>query len=80
MGLGRKRWLTLFVGVVDVEQCEVVSINVSKPHLGLIRLLLGLCRPQEDLGHWGKVLMSGSDVLLGQWFIDHCTTDLTAWL
>lgn len=33
---------TLFEGVVDVEQGEVVSVDVGKPHLGLISRLLGL--------------------------------------
>ena len=34
--------LTLFVGMVHIQQGEVVSINVCKPHLGLICLLSGL--------------------------------------
>lgn len=34
--------LTLFEGMVDVEQRQVVSINVSKPHLGLVSRLLSL--------------------------------------
>lgn len=33
---------TLFEGVVNVEQGEVVSVDVGKPHLGLISRLLGL--------------------------------------
>lgn len=34
--------LTLFEGVVDVEQRQVVPVNVSKPHLGLVSRLLSL--------------------------------------
>lgn len=34
--------LTLFEGVVDVEQRQVVSVDVSKPHLGLVCCLLSL--------------------------------------
>lgn len=34
--------LTLFEGVVDVEQRQVVSVDVSKPHLGLVSCLLSL--------------------------------------
>lgn len=34
--------LTLFEGVIDIEQCQMVSIDVSKPHLGLICRLLSL--------------------------------------
>lgn len=34
--------LTLFEGVIDVKQCQMVSIDVSKPHLGLICRLLSL--------------------------------------
>lgn len=32
--------LTLFEGVIDVEQRQVVSVDVSKPHLGLVSCLL----------------------------------------
>lgn len=35
-------FMVLFEGMVDVEQRQVVSINVSKPHLGLVRCLLSL--------------------------------------
>ena len=41
--------LTLFVCVVGIQQCEVVSVNVGKSHLRLICLLLGLIRTNEDL-------------------------------
>lgn len=34
--------LTLFEGMVDVEQRQVVSVNMSKPHLGLVSCLLSL--------------------------------------
>jgi len=34
--------LNLFVGMVHIQQGEMVSINVCKPHLGLICLLSGL--------------------------------------
>lgn len=37
-----RRTLTLFEGVVDVEQRQVVSVNVSKAHLGLVCRLLSL--------------------------------------
>lgn len=37
-----QRVLTLFKGVINVEQCQMVSIDVSKPHLGLISRLLSL--------------------------------------
>lgn len=33
---------TLFEGVVNVEQGEVVSVDVGEPHLGLVCRLLGL--------------------------------------
>lgn len=33
---------TLFESVVNIEQCEVVSVDVGKPHLGLVSRLLGL--------------------------------------
>lgn len=40
---GYSRWiLTLFEGVIDVEQRQVVSVNVRKPHLGLVCCLLSL--------------------------------------
>lgn len=37
------RWkLTLLEGMIDVEQRQMVSIDVSKPHLGLVCRLLSL--------------------------------------
>lgn len=33
---------TLFEGVVDVEQGQVVPIDVGEPHFGLVRCLLSL--------------------------------------
>lgn len=41
--------LTLFEGVIDVEQRQVVSVNVSKPHLGLVCCLLSLRRTDKTL-------------------------------
>lgn len=41
--------LTLFEGVVDIEQRQVVSVNVSKPHLGLVCCLLSLRGPDKTL-------------------------------
>lgn len=41
--------LTLFEGVVDIEQRQVVSIDVSKPHLGFICCLLSLRGPDKTL-------------------------------
>ena len=35
--------------MVDVEQREMVPVDVSKPHLGLIREFLGLVGAQETL-------------------------------
>lgn len=41
--------LTLFEGVIDVQQRQVVSVNVSKPHLGLVCCLLSLRRTDKTL-------------------------------
>lgn len=41
--------LTLLKCMVDIEKCQVVSINVCEPHLGLIRSLLGVTRPHKAL-------------------------------
>ena len=42
---------TLLVCVVDVQECDVVSVDVSKPHLCLVRLLLLVPWSDEDLWH-----------------------------
>lgn len=34
--------LTLFKSVVDIQQCQMISIYVGKSHLGLICSFLGL--------------------------------------
>lgn len=41
--------LTLFEGVVDIEQGQVVAIDVSESHLCLVRLFLHLRGPHEAL-------------------------------
>ena len=41
--------LTLFKGVVDVEQCHVVPVDVGKAHLGLVSHLLSLRGSDEAL-------------------------------
>ena len=51
--------LTLFVGVIHIEQCQVVAVDVSKPHLGLVGLLLGLVGSHEDLRHWREHVRHG---------------------
>jgi len=35
--------------MINIEQRQVIAIDVSKPHLGLIRLLLHLIGPDEAL-------------------------------
>lgn len=58
----------LLVGVVHVEQGEVVSVDVGKAGLGLVRRLHRLARPREDVGNRqhggdaaeGKVRRSGA--------------------
>eukprot|EP00976_Prorocentrum_cordatum_P016121 323377-Prorocentrum_minimum.AAC.1 len=41
----------LLVGVVHVEQREVVAVDVREPRLGLIRRLLHVARAHEHVGH-----------------------------
>jgi len=41
--------LTLFESVVDVEQGQVITIDVSEPHLGLVCLFLHFSGPHEAL-------------------------------
>lgn len=41
--------LTLFEGVVDVEERQVVSVDVGEPHFGLVRRLLSLGGADETL-------------------------------
>ena len=43
---------TLFIGMVDIQQGDVIAINMSKPHLGLICFLLLLSRPDKHLRNW----------------------------
>lgn len=40
--MGECAWYihTLFKGVVDVEQGQVVPVDVGEPHFGLVRCLL----------------------------------------
>ena len=37
--------------MIDVEKCEMVSIDVSKSHLCLVCLLFGLSWSNKDLGN-----------------------------
>ena len=41
--------LTLFESVVDVEVCQVVTVDVCEPHLGLVCLFFHLARSYEAL-------------------------------
>ena len=50
-------WLTLFEGVIDVEQRQVVSVDVSKPHLGLVGCLLSLRGADKNTVGLNKVGM-----------------------
>lgn len=43
------RLMVLLEGVVDIEQRQVISINVSKPHLGLVSCFLCLRRTDKAL-------------------------------
>lgn len=40
---------TLFEGVVDIEERQVVSVDVGEPHFGLVRRLLSLGGADETL-------------------------------
>lgn len=42
-------WLTLFEGVVDVEQRHVVPVHVGEAHLGLVGRLPSLRGSDEAL-------------------------------
>lgn len=46
--------LTLFEGMVDIEQRKVVTINVGESHLGLVCSLLSLIRAHKALGYCSK--------------------------
>lgn len=41
--------LTLFEGVIDVQKCQMITVDVSKPHLGIVSCFLGLIRSDEAL-------------------------------
>jgi len=45
--------LTLFEGVIDVQQGQVVPVNVGESHLGLVGCFLGLVGTHEALWHFG---------------------------
>ena len=49
--LPREAPLTLLECMVHVEECQVVSIDVGEPHLGLVRSFLGLRGSYEALRH-----------------------------
>ena len=46
--------LTLLISMVDIEQGKVVTIDVSKPHLGLICLLPCIRGTHEYLWNWRR--------------------------
>ena len=37
--------------MVDIEECEMVSVNVSKSHLRFVCLLFGFSGTNKDLGN-----------------------------
>ena len=43
--------LTLFIGMVDIEQGEVVTVDVGKPHLSLVCLLPDVGGTNKNLWH-----------------------------
>lgn len=45
-------FMVLLEGMVDVEQSQVVSVDVSEPHLGLVRGFLCLVGPHKTLIAW----------------------------
>ena len=54
-----KRVRTLFEGMVDVEVCEMIAVNVREPHLGFICLFLHLTRTHEALRDYTTVMGKG---------------------
>ena len=52
--------LTLLVCMVDIEEGDVISVDVSKPHLGLVRLLLLVPWSDEHLRNCMCVQVIGS--------------------
>lgn len=50
-----KPWeLTLFKSVVHIQQSEMIPIDVCKPHLGLVCLLLGFSWTYKYLRNWER--------------------------
>lgn len=44
-----QKLLTLFEGVVDVQQGQMVAVDVREPHFGVVGCFLGLIRSDETL-------------------------------
>jgi len=57
---------TLLEGVVDVEVCQMIAIDVSKPHLSFIGLLLHLARTHEALRDYTTVMGRGRPAHIAQ--------------